>query len=81
VRALPVAVTLMNQAGAWKGRPGRSRPIPTRRCTTKGSGPVWTPGPTSLALRTPRRCAGIRGARAGWWPGPRPAMAYSRLVI
>jgi hypothetical protein len=45
------------------GRPARSRLIATRRCTTKGSGPAWTPGPGSAALPDRRHHAGIRGAR------------------
>lgn len=34
-------------------RTDRSRPIATRRCTTKGAGPAWTPGPTGSALPDP----------------------------
>jgi hypothetical protein len=30
-----------------------TRPIATRRCTTKGSGPAWTPGPGQLGLTGP----------------------------
>ena len=44
-------------------RTGRSRPVATRRYTTKGAGPAWMPGPAARPYRTRRRYAGIRGAR------------------
>src|ERR1700733_8548794 len=31
----------------------RSRPVATQRCTTKGAGPAWTPGPAGPALPAP----------------------------
>jgi hypothetical protein len=34
-------------------RTGRSRPVATRRYTTKGAGPAWMPGPTGSALPDP----------------------------
>src|SRR5580658_5070198 len=82
VRALQVAVTLIDQDRAWKTRPARSRPIATRRCTTKGSGPAWTSGPASSAVPRPAgivQASGVLGA--GWWPGPRLVMALPRLVV
>ena len=56
-----VAVTLMDQARARKGRPARSRPIATRRCTTKGSGPAWTPGSARSASPDPPASCTHRG--------------------
>jgi hypothetical protein len=49
---LPGRVLTEGRAAATKtaGGPARSRLIATQRCTTKGSGPVWTPGPVSSAL-------------------------------
>ena len=44
-------------------RTDRSRPIATPRCTTKGSGHAWTPGPAARPYRTRRHYAGLRGAR------------------
>jgi hypothetical protein len=34
-------------------RTGRSRPVATRRYTTKGAGPAWMPGPADSALPDP----------------------------
>jgi hypothetical protein len=65
VRALPVAVTLMDQSRAWKGRPARSRPIATRRCMTKGSGLAWTIWAGEFGLSGP----GIVQASRGAWGG------------
>lgn len=34
-------------------RTGRSRPVASRRYTTKGAGPAWMPGPAGSALPEP----------------------------
>jgi hypothetical protein len=52
-------------------RTGRSRPVATRRCTTKGAGPAWMPGPAGSALPDPPSlCRHPRGAggRVMAWP-------------
>ena len=72
--AVRAAVTLMDQARARKGRPARSRPIATRRCTTKGSGPVWTPGLPSSALPDPPALCRHPGC-----PGPGDGLARGWL--
>src|SRR5580693_6997999 len=66
VRALPVAVTLIDQDRAWKTWPARSRPIATPEVYDEGFWSrvdVWA----GQFGRTPARwhCAGIRGARGG----------------
>jgi hypothetical protein len=66
-------------------RTGRSRPVATRRYTTKGAGPAWMPGPADSALPDPPslyrhpRCPGPGDGLArswlrrccGWWSGRR----------
>ena len=55
-------------------RTGRSRPVATRRYTTKGAGPAWMPGPADSALPDPPslcRPPGCRGRVMAW-----PAAGY-----
>ncbi len=55
-------------------RTDRSRPIATRRCTTKGSGHAWTPGPAGSALPDPPPLC-----RPPRCPGPSDGLARSWL--
>ena len=55
-------------------RTGRSRPVATRRYTTKGAGPAWMPGPADSALPDPPSL--YRHPRC---PGPGDGLARSWL--